>query len=306
MENTELIHWGIKDMHWGIRRYQNKDGSLTPAGRKRYSKSNRNSEADTEINKESYEEGKARALKSGSATDVLKYKGDLSSKELEDALQRIRKENELKKISDEEIAAGKDKADRIFNKMGKVTDYAVTAAKTWNMAANIVNAFGNVPVQLPKVDTNIANGNRQQRKEEKKAKAETEAAEKEKQKLEEAAEKQAKADAKAADKQAKAEKQAAKAEAKAAKQEARAEAKAEKQAEKEAKQAEKAEAKAAKEAKEQEAPTVKAEKVKPEKKPIWEDAGPIYDADYTEIVDNPVTVVGKDYVNNSDFWKRFK
>lgn len=36
MENTELVHWGIKGQRWGIRRYQNKDGSLTPAGKKRY------------------------------------------------------------------------------------------------------------------------------------------------------------------------------------------------------------------------------------------------------------------------------
>ena len=32
----ELMHWGIKGMRWGIRRYQNKDGSLTAAGKKRY------------------------------------------------------------------------------------------------------------------------------------------------------------------------------------------------------------------------------------------------------------------------------
>lgn len=31
-----LEHWGIKGMHWGDRRYQNSDGSLTPAGRVRY------------------------------------------------------------------------------------------------------------------------------------------------------------------------------------------------------------------------------------------------------------------------------
>ena len=36
MENT-LQHHGIKGMKWGIRRYQNKDGSLTPEGRNRYS-----------------------------------------------------------------------------------------------------------------------------------------------------------------------------------------------------------------------------------------------------------------------------
>lgn len=35
-QNNELLHWGIKDMRWGRRRYQNPDGSLTPAGRERY------------------------------------------------------------------------------------------------------------------------------------------------------------------------------------------------------------------------------------------------------------------------------
>ena len=31
-----LAHFGIKNMKWGVRRYQNKDGSLTPAGKRRY------------------------------------------------------------------------------------------------------------------------------------------------------------------------------------------------------------------------------------------------------------------------------
>ena len=36
--NTELRHYGVLGMKWGRRKYQNKDGSLTPAGVKRYAK----------------------------------------------------------------------------------------------------------------------------------------------------------------------------------------------------------------------------------------------------------------------------
>lgn len=35
--SDELCHYGIRGMRWGIRRYQNSDGSLTTAGRNRYS-----------------------------------------------------------------------------------------------------------------------------------------------------------------------------------------------------------------------------------------------------------------------------
>lgn len=35
MSNNELYHYGVMGMKWGVRRYQNKDGSLTALGRKR-------------------------------------------------------------------------------------------------------------------------------------------------------------------------------------------------------------------------------------------------------------------------------
>ena len=35
MENNELRHYGIKGMKWGVRRFQNEDGSYTEAGKRR-------------------------------------------------------------------------------------------------------------------------------------------------------------------------------------------------------------------------------------------------------------------------------
>lgn len=36
--STTLTHYGIKGMRWGVRRYQNPDGSLTEHGKKRVRK----------------------------------------------------------------------------------------------------------------------------------------------------------------------------------------------------------------------------------------------------------------------------
>lgn len=45
----ELYHWGIKGMKWGVRRYQNKDGTLTAAGKKHYGEGNAGEDAEPKV-----------------------------------------------------------------------------------------------------------------------------------------------------------------------------------------------------------------------------------------------------------------
>lgn len=58
-----LAHYGVKGMKWGVRRYQNYDGSYTRKGLERY----RKAESDYERAKSKAAETKA-AHKSGQAT----------------------------------------------------------------------------------------------------------------------------------------------------------------------------------------------------------------------------------------------
>lgn len=102
--NNELYHWGKKGMKWGVRRYQNKDGTLTDAGKKRYARDAREKEYDK------YDESTGQYYKSSKknkrqdlAVDASRYvKEDIErTKSLADSSQRL--SSELKRVNDKSI-----------------------------------------------------------------------------------------------------------------------------------------------------------------------------------------------------------
>ena len=50
--NNELKHYGILGMKWGVRRYQNSDGTLTSVGKKRYAAKDTDSSVTKKVKKD--------------------------------------------------------------------------------------------------------------------------------------------------------------------------------------------------------------------------------------------------------------
>lgn len=69
--DNELYHYGIPGMKWGIRRYQNEDGTYTTAGKKRLAQQSKSSE---ELQKE-ITERKTKATEAGQVSAALALMG---------------------------------------------------------------------------------------------------------------------------------------------------------------------------------------------------------------------------------------
>lgn len=123
MGENVLAHYGIRGMKWGVRRYQNKDGSLTPAGKKRYS------EDESEDYKKAH---------SGKSVKTM------SDAELRSRLNRLQMEQQYSKLSSSDVNKGKqfiDKAIKAGTTVAATTTTALTIYSNAGKIKSIVEAL---------------------------------------------------------------------------------------------------------------------------------------------------------------------
>lgn len=92
--NDYLEHYGVKGMKWGVRKYQNYDGTYTKRGLERY----RKAESDYESAKDNLKRTK-QSYKQGTSSRV-----DVRSASKQVKLEKRRMENAYKKLKTDKMA----------------------------------------------------------------------------------------------------------------------------------------------------------------------------------------------------------
>ena len=126
----ELKHYGILGMHWGVRRYQNEDGTLTEAGKKHYAKLD-NKWADrhaTKIQNKAYKQSQREMKK---VEKQLKKQYDVRGRQYMNAYNQNLARIMSTKVSNLSTPSGK--AVRFVAKRGEYGVFFAMASQNYDM-----------------------------------------------------------------------------------------------------------------------------------------------------------------------------
>lgn len=149
----ELYHSGTTGMRWYHRYHQSYNTVPTRSGKVgifhgKESTKEKTKKDDKKVQNETKTQSaedraaeKEKALRSGSAEDVLKFQGELSNEELQRALNRINLEKQLGQLSAKDKKSAADKVDKIINGIDKARNWTEKGINAYNTAAKIINAF---------------------------------------------------------------------------------------------------------------------------------------------------------------------
>lgn len=175
--NDELYHHGIKGQRWGVRRYQNPDGSLTAAGVRRYgtvenfnrsvtkkgviqyAKDKRKMKKLRQIReqKKAWEEEKERIINSGDKKAIASIQHELNDEQIARAVNRIAFNESVNGVQKTRLEKGAEFIDKYANTAANLGKYAQTAQQIFNA----VDAFNKLKKgqPLPKNDNKNKNNN---------------------------------------------------------------------------------------------------------------------------------------------------
>lgn len=145
---NELMHFGIKRRSgryaWGSgeRPYQSGGGGFSLGNRRKKKQAAREAaEAERRAKaKAAHDAAKPDVLQRGSATQVKKYLGELSNKELQDVTTRLRLEGQIKELSSKEVKGTMEKIDKYMKDLKTIDDWAKIGISAYNSFASAYNA----------------------------------------------------------------------------------------------------------------------------------------------------------------------